>query len=414
MSNPAKTPSRLTELLNNAVVVLNERGISQTSLADIADDLGISRAALYYYIEDLPDLVFQCYRLSCERMSASLAHEVRSGGTELSIIAQFIAVVLAPDADKFASLSEIGYLREPQREVILGLYDGMLAQLAGLISKGVSSGRLRSCDPWIAANTIVSLLFWTPLTLPWSAGKRFSDVTLPTALSDFVLHGVLTGPRIADELVPVPFDELMPSSKGLFDKEYLTNARREALLRAASRLFNGKGIDATSLDEIAESVGATKRAILHYFGDKQGLVEQAYKRSFAIASLIPVSLVNKSVPPATRLASACAADAEAYLDVLVSPLTARAGFRSLRQAVQSDLEALSLDLREQYRALVSQAQDAGVLRAIDGEAFLLLLPGAFAWLSRGTLDVDRSDRHRIAREISDLLMHGIGRSDLGT
>ena len=51
--------NRLNELLSHAARVLNARGVSQTSLGQIADDLGISRAALYYYVDDLQSLVYQ-------------------------------------------------------------------------------------------------------------------------------------------------------------------------------------------------------------------------------------------------------------------------------------------------------------------------------------------------------------------
>ena len=43
---------------------MNLKGVSLTSLTELADELSISRASLYYYVEDRADLVFQVYRRS--------------------------------------------------------------------------------------------------------------------------------------------------------------------------------------------------------------------------------------------------------------------------------------------------------------------------------------------------------------
>jgi len=43
-----------------------------TSLTDVADKLGFSRASLYYYVEDREDLMFQVYLRSSEIMARRL------------------------------------------------------------------------------------------------------------------------------------------------------------------------------------------------------------------------------------------------------------------------------------------------------------------------------------------------------
>ena len=48
----AAAKSRSEQLLDQAARELNSKGISMTSLTDVADKLGFSRASLYYYVED--------------------------------------------------------------------------------------------------------------------------------------------------------------------------------------------------------------------------------------------------------------------------------------------------------------------------------------------------------------------------
>jgi AcrR family transcriptional regulator len=47
----------------------------------------------------------------------------------------------------------------------------------------------------------------------------------------------------------------------------------DPILKAAKMLFLEKGIDATSMDEIAAKAGTTKRTVYNNFGSKEGLVE---------------------------------------------------------------------------------------------------------------------------------------------
>tara|TARA_R110000782_G_scaffold78293_1_gene155808 strand:+ start:3451 stop:4119 length:669 start_codon:yes stop_codon:yes gene_type:complete len=46
-------------------------------------------------------------------------------------------------------------------------------------------------------------------------------------------------------------------------------AKRDALLLAAARMFNDRGFHATSLDDVAASLGVTKPTIYHYLGNKE-------------------------------------------------------------------------------------------------------------------------------------------------
>lgn len=47
---------------------------------------------------------------------------------------------------------------------------------------------------------------------------------------------------------------------------------REALVRSAMRLFGERGIDATSLREVAKVAGVSPALVVHHFGGKEGLI----------------------------------------------------------------------------------------------------------------------------------------------
>jgi AcrR family transcriptional regulator len=74
---------------------------------------------------------------------------------------------------------------------------------------------------------------------------------------------------------------------------------RQALIEAASELFARQGIDATSIDEIAASVGLTKGAVYAHFGSKAGLVDVVMDGASANVSGQP--LTDPSLPFAESL-----------------------------------------------------------------------------------------------------------------
>src|SRR5271155_1019275 len=86
----ASAKSRRAELLDEAARELNSKGISLTSLTDVADKLGFSRASLYYYVEDREDLMFQVYLRSAEIMARRLEEAAQSSGGALQVVGDFI------------------------------------------------------------------------------------------------------------------------------------------------------------------------------------------------------------------------------------------------------------------------------------------------------------------------------------
>src|SRR5471030_1088529 len=154
----ASAKSRRAELLDEAARELNSKGISLTSLTDVADKLGFSRASLYYYVEDWEDLMFQVYLRSSEIMTRRLEEAAQSGSGTLQVLGSFISRTLDPAEPELAALSEIGLLDQAARETVLGVFEAVVARLASLLEAGARAGDIRFCDFPIVARTIISII----------------------------------------------------------------------------------------------------------------------------------------------------------------------------------------------------------------------------------------------------------------
>ncbi|HEX7947724.1 MAG TPA: TetR/AcrR family transcriptional regulator, partial [Phenylobacterium sp.] len=160
--------SKRDAVLDAAARHLNARGVSNTSLGEIAAGLGMTRAALYYYVDDREDLVFQCYRRACEAMARDLDAAGREPGPGLERLLTFVDLALDAERPEPAALAEVAALSSPQRETIEGLHHGNVARLIDLIEAGQADGSIRPCDPLIVAQAVVGIVSWIPLAPRWT------------------------------------------------------------------------------------------------------------------------------------------------------------------------------------------------------------------------------------------------------
>jgi AcrR family transcriptional regulator/transposase len=409
VSHASNRSAKRTRVLNEAAKALNRRGISQTSFAEIASNVGVSRAALYYYFEDQEDLVFQCYRRSCEEMARCLNEATRGASDTLAVIDGFIEAMLSDGQHEVAALGEAAFLREAQRNTILGLYEGIVANLAQLLDEGARKGQLRPCRSTLVASTIIGLISWVTTIQRWRTTNSLSVRDLTDTVKNLLHEGIAT-----DRSAPVPYIEFSLSPLDLpagrvFDAQAMGAARQEALLAAASWLFNLKGVDATSLEEIALRVGVTKRVIYHNMGDKQTVVTQCYLRAFRFHESI---CTRVDAYEGTRLEAFCAgahALAEACLREDIAPFRALTGDEALPSGEHELLQTQVDRLTERYIDTLKRGQAEGSMRRVNARAAVSLFPGFVEWLPKWLDAPDPAERASVARELTDLYQRGLRR-----
>jgi AcrR family transcriptional regulator len=405
--------SRREQLLDQAAKQLNAKGVLLTSLAEIAAELGISRSAMYYYVADREDLVFQCYRRAAEITARHLHEASRTGGDASQILSNFVTRMLDPNEPEIAARAEMAMLNETQRDTIQGLNDAIATRLAHLLDTGQREGVLRACDVEICARIILSMVTWAPLARPWAHSigplghKRLLDAAIAT-----VLEG-LASERKLPQFNQLDLSVLSPPTVRAFDRAAALEAKREALVREASRLFNRKGIDATSLEEIAARVGATKRTLHHHIGSKADLVIACYDRAFKIFFCIKDGMMVYRGSRMEALVAAMHALALAYPSDTLTPLSPLVGFAALTHAGQARIDEHSKHLANEYHTHIRRGIAEGSISntEMDVEARALMLPGLLSWLVKDDVPTDSQQQQHIARELANIVAVGVGKLD---
>jgi AcrR family transcriptional regulator len=399
--------SRREQLLDQAAHELNSKGISMTSLTAVADKLGFSRASLYYYVEDREDLMFQVYLRSSEIMARRLGEAAQSGGGTLRVVGDFITRTLDPDEPELAALSEIGLLDQAARETVLGVFEAVVARLASLLEAGAKAGNIRFCDFEIAARTIISIIHSIPLNSALAQALRVTRGDIIAAANDILAKGFDADRSRAVDPPPIDFSPLLAQPGGLFDRGAQFDAKREKILAAASQLFNRRGVDTTSLDDIASAVGATKRTLYHYIGDKQTILSACYARTDRIFSFIREQAAAQGGSAIETLIAVLRANSISHQRDDIEPLRSSTGYDSLSEVEKELASERGRVLVQAYRALCAEAHKEQSMRDVNRDCLLLFLRGAGSWLAKGLLRGDDQRKAQIAAEIADLLRLGL-------
>jgi AcrR family transcriptional regulator len=403
----SKRGSTRLRVLEEATKTLNRYGVSQTSLTKIAENVGVSRAALYYYIEDQEDLVFQCYTQSCEQMARILNRAAHSTRDPLAIVDAFIEGVFDEEDVEFAALSEVAFLRPAQRETILGLYEGLGATLVQIFEAGMRRGEIRQCRATVIALTIVGLVSWIPLIQRWPTAEHLSRRELIDAIKDTLRNGLAQDRSTLWSYTPFKLTRADLPIERVFDAEARNTARQEVILAAASWIFNMKGVDATSLEEIAARLGVTKKVIYHNMGDKQALVIQCHRRAYRFYESIVARMLNYDGARIDAVSACVHAFAEASLREDIAPLPLTTGYQAMDLDERNALQDAAARLAKGYIDTFQKGAEEGNIRQVNARAVVHILPGLINWLPKWFDAIDEADREAVPAELAALYRLGL-------
>jgi AcrR family transcriptional regulator len=152
-------------LLKAAATCFNQKGYSGTSLKDVANHLGLTDAALYYYVRSKEELVYQCYlrgaELGGEAMERAVA-EGSSGFEQALLYIRYHVEVMVGDRGPVAIMSEIPSLKAPHRDEILQISRHHSKQFEKVLARGIDDGSIGECDVRMTGNAIMGAINWIP------------------------------------------------------------------------------------------------------------------------------------------------------------------------------------------------------------------------------------------------------------
>ena len=152
-------------MLRAAARCFNLKGYSGTSLKDVADLLGLTDAALYYYVRNKQELVYLCYLRAADVGREAMQRAIGDGENGLDTVRRYLRYhieYMVGDQGPIAIMSEIPSLKPEHREEILELSRKHSAEFEALLERGIADGSIRPCDVRMTGNAIMGSLNWIP------------------------------------------------------------------------------------------------------------------------------------------------------------------------------------------------------------------------------------------------------------
>ncbi|HYP62687.1 MAG TPA: TetR/AcrR family transcriptional regulator [Acidocella sp.] len=183
-------------------------------------------------------------------------------------------------------------------------------------------------------------------------------------------------------------------------------AKREAVLLAAVRMFNQRGFHATSLDDVAASLGISKPLIYHYLGAKDQVLFECMR--IGLEQLRAAAEEGAGLPGTgmDRLKRFLRRYAECIMEDF-SRCVIRTGDEVLSPDIRPSFRALKSEIDQSMRKLIADAAADGSAKVSDVKLTAFAFAGALSWTARWHEPGGPLEPAEIAEQLVEVLTRGI-------
>lgn len=182
--------------------------------------------------------------------------------------------------------------------------------------------------------------------------------------------------------------------------------KREAVLRAAVRMFNLRGFHAASLDDVAAALGISKPTIYHYLGNKEQVLIECVSRGLKQLSQAAQNVREAPGSGLDRLVTFLRRYAEINMDDF-GRCVIRTGEEMLSPEGAKLFQARKREIDLALRSLIEDGVTDGSISPRDVKLTAFALAGALNWPARWYKPDGALGAEEAARRLVDELVAGL-------
>ena len=190
------------------------------------------------------------------------------------------------------------------------------------------------------------------------------------------------------------------------EKAHEREQKRDAVLTAAVRMFNARGFHATSLDDVAASLGISKPTIYHYLGNKEQVLIECVTRGLEPLRIAAEQAQSEEGRGIDRLRRFLIAYARTNMDDFGRCMV-RTGDELLSPASAAEIRARKSEIDRTLRALIADGIADGTIAPVDVKMSAFAIAGALNWPARWHDPGGPSRPQDIAVALVDTLIGGL-------
>ena len=180
-----------TALLKEAARAFSSQGYHATSLDDVAKTLGVTKPALYYYIKNKQEILFECHMLSQDLGERAFEYANKNGKTGREILLLFANQFIESHNSEIgacAVLVEFHALDPANRKIVAARRDKAQLQLQLIIEKGMADGSIRQVDPKLTVFFFMGVVNWMARWFDQDGPKSGAEIA--KVFTDLLDHAV--------------------------------------------------------------------------------------------------------------------------------------------------------------------------------------------------------------------------------
>lgn len=182
-------------VLREASASFNKRGFHGTSLDDVAQRLGVTKAALYYYFANKQAVLKACFDLAME-VAFSNVDQAKSEGTNgrdklRIVLAGFLEYIIDEQSVNITMMEEDALSPEDMASVKTER-TRFEHEIREFVREGVKDGSIIPCDPKLVVMALLGALNWVPRW--FKPGGQWSRAELGAQMIDLLERMISADP----------------------------------------------------------------------------------------------------------------------------------------------------------------------------------------------------------------------------
>lgn len=190
---PAQNNDRLAEVYRTAAQIILRKGYDATSVNDIANALGITKAGLYHYISGKKELLFDIMSFGLDELRdecVTPAESIKDPSERLHfIIAKHTQLVTRGEGAITILVDEITALTPTQNRKITARKRAYFDKLRSTLAELQDQGKLQDVHTTTATFSILGMINW--LSRWYRPDGSLTPDQIGEEISKIVLHGLL-------------------------------------------------------------------------------------------------------------------------------------------------------------------------------------------------------------------------------